>query len=59
MKELISTAEAAQYLDVAEQTLANWRWLGTGPKWIRVGGRVKYDRHQLDAWLDAQTQQAV
>ncbi|NUV89971.1 DNA-binding protein [Streptomyces sp. KAI-26] len=41
------------------QTLANWRWMGIGPDYIKISpgrsGRVKYRRSAIEAWLDAQT----
>lgn len=51
-------AHAARYLGVVtEKTLANWRSLGMGPPFVRVGegklARVAYRRGDLDAWLDA------
>lgn len=52
MKHLIGTSETADYLGVSEQTLANWRYLGRGPRFYRVGQLVKYDRGDLEAWLD-------
>lgn len=52
MKKLIDTSATAEYLGVTEQTLANWRYLGRGPRFYRVGQLVKYDRDDLDAWLD-------
>ncbi len=42
-------------------TLANWRWAGIGPAFIKtpgVSGRIKYKRSVFDAWLDAHTVQA-
>lgn len=41
------------------QTLANWRWTGQGPDFIKTtpgkGGRIKYRRSAIEAWLNAQT----
>lgn len=41
------------------QTLANWRWMGTGPNYIKRtpgrGGRVYYRRSAVERWLDAHT----
>jgi hypothetical protein len=37
------------------RTLANWRTLGRGPRYIRAGGRVFYRVRDLEAWLDAHT----
>jgi len=39
-------------------TLANWRWAGIGPEFIKtpgVSGRIKYKRSVLERWLDCQT----
>jgi predicted DNA-binding transcriptional regulator AlpA len=52
-RQLMGNRPSAKYLDVAEQTLANWRYLGTGPRYFRVGKQlVKYDRADLDRWLE-------
>lgn len=56
---LKTTAEAAVYLGFAEQTLVNWRSLGEGPPYVKVGGRVRYDQRKLDRWLDKQTRGAA
>jgi predicted DNA-binding transcriptional regulator AlpA len=43
------------------QTLANWRWMGMGPDFIKQtpgkGGRIKYRRSAIEQWLEAQTVQ--
>lgn len=51
----LTSKEAAAYLGVAEQTLANWRYLGDrGPRFYRLGrGAVRYDVRDLDAYLEA------
>jgi hypothetical protein len=46
--------EAAQYLGKPEKTLANWRSAGIGPPYYRVGGSIRYDVADLDAWLAEQ-----
>ena len=35
-----STIEAAEFLGIARQTLANWRVVGGGPMFLKVGGLV-------------------
>lgn len=52
MKELIDPKATAAYLGVSQQTLANWRYRGEGPRFYRVGRIVKYAQGELDAWLD-------
>jgi excisionase family DNA binding protein len=52
--ELLTEAEAAKLLTVSTVTLARWRREGTGPPWFRVGGRFRYRRDELLAWLEEQ-----
>jgi hypothetical protein len=49
---LMTTAEAAQYLRLAPQTMVKWRSLGAGPDFVRVGGRVFYRRIELDEYIN-------
>jgi hypothetical protein len=48
----MSSQETARYVGVAPQTLANWRYLGRGPRFYRVGQLVKYDLRDVDSWLE-------
>lgn len=50
---------AAEYLGIARQTLARWRVEGrAGPPWYKLGGLVRYDVRELDAWLRANRRSA-
>lgn len=49
---LLDGPQAAQFLGLGLRTLANWRCRGEGPAFLRVGRSVKYDRRDLEAWLD-------
>ena len=42
---------AARYLGLKPQTLAKWALDGTGPRFFRVGGRIFYFKHDLDAFV--------
>lgn len=55
MKTLMDTTATADYLGVSEQTLANWRWRSVGPRWCKIGGRVKYELAQIDAYIESRT----
>jgi hypothetical protein len=46
-----NTAEAAKRVGVRPRTMEQWRWLGRGPKFLKVGGVVRYDDEDLDAFL--------
>ncbi len=52
--ELMTTAEASEFLRVSSASLERWRTNGGGPPFIKVGHRVCYDRADLEAWLRAQ-----
>jgi excisionase family DNA binding protein len=47
----MTPAEAGVYVGVPEATLRQWRWRGEGPPYIKVGGRVQYDKDDLDKWM--------
>lgn len=48
--------EVADYLQVPEKTLTQWRYLGKGPKFIPVGRHVRYRWADVEKWLDQQAQ---
>lgn len=52
--DLLDENEAATTLNVAVQTLRNWRWKGEGPRYVKVGARlVRYRRSDLAAFVEA------
>lgn len=48
---LLSTQEAAEYLQNSPRTFVRWRGLGIGPAYIRAGGKIRYKRRDLLQWL--------
>ena len=40
---------------VTERTLANWRSSGEGPQFTKIGGRVLYPLHSVEAWEKKRT----
>jgi hypothetical protein len=54
----LTTRELAAELKRSPETLERWRRLRIGPPFLRVQGRVLYDRHQVEAWLQGQSSQA-
>src|SRR5262245_7361480 len=52
MPENLIEAEAADYTRTKPGTLANWRSLGKGPRYVRAGGRILYRKADLDRWLE-------
>lgn len=53
MEELLTTAELAALCRTSPETCRYWRWRGEGPRAMKVGRRVLYDRRDVDAWLAA------
>lgn len=51
---LMTTPEAAEYLRFTPAALEKWRRLETGPPYIRLGQQVRYDRQDLDEYLEGQ-----
>ena len=47
------THDPALGLIATRGTLAQWRYQGTGPRYVRFGHRVLYHGAELNAWLDA------
>ena len=39
-----------QRLRVSVRTLERWRWLGMGPRFMKVGGRVRYRLADIEAF---------
>lgn len=52
--EKLTEREAAAELRRTPETLKRWRRLRKGPPFLRVQGRVLYDRSTLEAWLKSQ-----
>ncbi|MCL1598076.1 MAG: helix-turn-helix domain-containing protein [Actinomycetia bacterium] len=52
---MLTTSELAVKLGTHERTLANWRVSGSGPRFVKVGTKVRYRRSDVDAWLESRT----
>ena len=46
----LTERELATHWRVAPRTLQRWREAGTGPAWLRIGGRILYDRDDVLAY---------
>jgi hypothetical protein len=49
---LITPNELAAFLAIPVKTLRQWRYLGVGPKGLRVGRHVRYEPAEVRRWLD-------
>ena len=43
----ITPSHLARRWGIASKTLRNWRCVGNGPPYIRIGGRVMYRREDI------------
>ena len=39
---------------MSPRTLEQWRWLGKGPKFLKIGARVLYDEGAIEAYEKSQ-----
>jgi predicted DNA-binding transcriptional regulator AlpA len=53
--EMLEPPALAAELIIPEATLAQWRYRGVGPAYVKVGKHVRYRRADIDAWLNTQT----
>ncbi|MGE3541317.1 MAG: helix-turn-helix transcriptional regulator [Candidatus Tectimicrobiota bacterium] len=51
--KLLTPEQAAALLNLKSKTLARWRWAGYGPRFIKIGGAVRYAAHDLQAFIKA------
>jgi hypothetical protein len=54
VKHLTQT-EVARRWCLSPRTLERWRWLGQGPAFLKLGGRVAYRLEDIEAFEAAQT----
>lgn len=51
---LMTTKQAAAYLNVKPGTLEQWRWYGNGPPFVKMGRTVRYRLADLNEYIDSQ-----
>jgi predicted DNA-binding transcriptional regulator AlpA len=59
MTELLSQAEVASLLGVTKETLANHRSAGKGPKFVKLVGRIKYRKCDVEAFIERSVRQST
>ena len=45
--------EVADLIGVSPNTLKHWRWIGRGPRYVKLVFRVAYRWAYLDEWINA------
>jgi hypothetical protein len=46
----LTQIELAQRWRISPRTLERWRWLGQGPRYLKIGGRVVYRLEDIEAF---------
>jgi len=59
MEPMWTPRETAAFLRLSQQTLANWRWRGCGPPYLKLNGAVRYDPQVVRQWSASQTQMST
>jgi hypothetical protein len=46
----LNQRDVAQRWSISPRTLERWRWIGQGPRFLKVGGRVVYRLEDIEAY---------
>jgi hypothetical protein len=49
--ELLEPADVSRQVKRPENWLAKLRVIGGGPKFLKIGGKIRYRRSDVEAWL--------
>lgn len=59
LDELMTANDVADVLGLSTGTLANWRSLGMGPTYVKLGGRVRYRASGVNSWVASQEHESA
>ncbi|MCZ8012026.1 MAG: helix-turn-helix transcriptional regulator [Gemmatimonas sp.] len=54
---LISAKTARTFLGVGDVTLWRWRTSGIGPRWCKMGARIKYELSSVNEYIEQRLQE--
>ena len=46
----LNQVELSRRWSISPRTLERWRWLGQGPRYLKIGGRVVYRLEDVEAY---------
>ena len=58
-KTHITQTELARRWSISPRTLERWRWIGEGPRFLKIGGRVIYRLDEIEAFELRQTRSST
>lgn len=47
---MLTPKDVADRWKVTQKTLAQWRWTGSGPSYLKLGGSVRYRLADIEAY---------
>ena len=59
VERLLSTEEVAEVPGRPARTLRQLRYLGEGPRYLKVGATVRYRARDVEVWLKAQEREGA
>jgi predicted site-specific integrase-resolvase len=54
-KVFINQIELSRRWSISPRTLERWRWLGEGPAFVKLGGRVVYRMKEIEDYEQSQS----
>jgi len=48
--QFLRQRDLAQRWGFSPRTLEKWRWQGEGPRFVKIGGRIRYRIEDVEAW---------
>jgi predicted DNA-binding transcriptional regulator AlpA len=52
MEALLNETQVSETLQVSLASLRRWRVLGQGPRYVKVGGLVRYRPEAINQWVE-------
>jgi hypothetical protein len=59
MEDLLRTKVAAKRLNLSPRVLEKWRWLGIGPRFVKIGRLAMYRESDLMEWIDSRVRNST
>ncbi len=50
----LNQIQLAERWNISPRTLERWRWIGEGPRYLKIGGRVVYRLTDIETYEAAQ-----
>ncbi len=55
----LNQVELSRRWSISPRTLERWRWLGQGPRYLKIGGRVVYRLEDIEAYEAERTREST